>query len=45
MKGFDIKVQGNELRRLFTICRGKRYPKNGAKPVAETPDNPYTTQQ
>lgn len=44
MKGFDIKVHGNELRRLFTICRGKRYPKNGAKPVAETTDNPYTKQ-
>ena len=40
-KGFDIKIHGNEHRRLFTICRGTRYPKKSAKPVDQSPDNPY----
>ena len=45
-KGFDIKINGNEHRRLFTICRASRYPKGPvAKAVAQTTNSQFEKQQ
>lgn len=44
-KGFEIKICGGEFRRVFTICRGTRYPKGPvAKAPAQTANNPYEKQ-